>query len=86
MSVANDSAATGILGFLVKLYKPIILWVTAVFATKEEVAAIEQTIDLHDVTQQTAAAIWSGYIFATTDTDNAQSNGESEQSGESEQE
>ena len=36
MSVANDSAATGILGFLVKLYKPIYDWAMATFATKSE--------------------------------------------------
>ncbi len=57
------------------------LWssITATFATKDEVAAIE-TADVTDVSQSTAAAIWSNYTFATTDNDQAQSG---EQSGES---
>lgn len=54
------------------------------FATKAEVAAIEQTVDLHKVSQSTAAAIWDDYVFATTDNDNVQQNGASEQSGGSE--
>lgn len=37
MSVANDTSATGIRGFLVKLYKPIYLWAKATFATTDEV-------------------------------------------------
>ena len=39
-SVANESAATGITGFLQRLYKPIYAWASDCFATKEQVAAI----------------------------------------------
>lgn len=66
-TVANESAATtGILGFLIKLYKPIYQWANNTFATKEEVAAIE-TADVSDVSQQTANAIWNDYTFSTND-------------------
>lgn len=37
MSVANESEATGIIGFLQRLYKPIYIWAMNTFATKEEV-------------------------------------------------
>ena len=45
------------------------LWssITANFATKEEVAAIEQEVDVTDVSQATANAIWDDYTFTTTD-------------------
>lgn len=65
-TVANEQAATGIRGFLIKLYKPIYQWANSTFATKEEVAAIE-TADVSDVSQQTAGAIWHDYTFSTTD-------------------
>ena len=65
-TVANEQAATGIRGFLVKLYKPIYQWANSTFATKEDVAAIE-TADVSDVSQQTAGAIWGDYTFSTTD-------------------
>ena len=78
-TVANEQAATGIRGFLVKIYKPIYQWANSTFATKEDVTAIE-TSTVSNVSQQTAAAIWSNYTFATTDNDQAQ---QSEQSGES---
>ena len=42
--VANELAATGITGFLQRLYKPIIQWANSVFATKDDVAAIEGTL------------------------------------------
>ena len=77
--VANELAATGIEGFIQRLYKPIYLWAKNIFATKEDVAAIE-TSTVSKVSQQTAAAIWSNYTFATTDNDQAQ---QSEQSGDS---
>lgn len=51
----------------------------ATFATKTELAAVG-TANVTDVSQSTAAAIWSNYTFATTDNDQAQQN---EQSGES---
>ena len=54
------------------------------FATKDEVAAIEQTVDIQKVSQSTAAAIWNDYVFATADNDNAQSNDAQEQSVEGE--
>lgn len=38
--VANESAATGIIGFLQRLYEPIYSWANGIFATKQEVAAI----------------------------------------------
>lgn len=64
------------------------LWkqIVGTFATKTEVAAIEQTVDLQKVSQSTAAAIWNDYVFATTDNDDAQSNNSQEQSGEEQQE
>jgi len=65
-TVANEQAATGIRGFLIKLYKPIYQWANSTFATKEDVAAIE-TADVSDVSQQTAGAIWGDYTFSTTD-------------------
>ena len=65
-TVANEQAATGIRGFLVKLYKPIYQWANSTFATKDDVAAIE-TADVSDVSQQTAGAIWGDYTFSTTD-------------------
>ena len=40
-NVANESAATGLSGFLQKAYKPIYAWANRVFATKEDIAAIE---------------------------------------------
>ena len=45
------------------------LWnsIKAKFATKEEVAAIEQNVNVTDVSQETAHAIWNGYVFTTTD-------------------
>ena len=39
---------------------------TMKFATKAEVAAIK-TADVTDVSQETAHAIWNGYVFTTTD-------------------
>ena len=54
------------------------------FAAYDEVAAIEQTVDIQKVSQSTAAAIWNDYVFATTDNDNAQSNDSQEQSVEGE--
>lgn len=65
-TVANEQAATGIRGFLIKLYKPIYQWANSTFATKEDVAAIE-TSTVSDVSQQTAGAIWGDYTFSTTD-------------------
>ena len=56
------------------------------YATKSALAAVETAVDLTDVSQATAAAIFSNYTFATTDTDSAQSGNEQsgeEQSGES---
>lgn len=38
-NVANESAATGIQGFMQKLYKPIYVWANGLFATKTELAA-----------------------------------------------
>lgn len=37
MSVATETPATGIIGFLQRLYKPIYVWAMATFATKAEV-------------------------------------------------
>lgn len=45
----------------------------AKYATKAELSAVEQTVTITDVSQATAAAIFSNYTFATTDTDSAQS-------------
>lgn len=56
------------------------------YATKSALAAVETAVDLTDVSQATAAAIFSNYTFATTDSDSAQSGNEQsgeEQSGES---
>ena len=65
--VANELAATGIEGFIQRLYKPIYLWAKNTFATKDELSAIEQDASVSDVSQQTAAAIWKDYTFSTTD-------------------
>lgn len=56
------------------------------YATKSALAAVETAVDLTDVSQATAAAIFSNYTFATTDSDSAQSGNEQsggEESGES---
>ncbi len=48
------------------------------YATKAELESVEETVDISDVSQATAAAIFSNYVFATTDSDSAQSgNGQS---------
>lgn len=66
-SVANEqSAATGIQGFLEKLYTPIIVWAESIFATKEDVAAIAGA-DLSFADDEDAEAIWDDYTFSTTD-------------------
>ena len=62
----EQSAATGILGFLTKLYTPVYEWATDVFATKEEVAAIAGA-DLTLATDADAEAVWDDYTFSTTD-------------------
>jgi len=66
-NVANEStAATGIQGFLERLYKPIYEWATGVFATKEDVAAIAGA-DLTLAADEDAEAVWDDYTFSTTD-------------------
>lgn len=42
--VANESAATGIPGFLHRLFAPIYSWVNGNFATKQDVAAINGAV------------------------------------------
>jgi hypothetical protein len=66
-NVANEpSAATGIQGFLERLYKPVYEWASGIFATKEEVAAIAGA-DLTFADDEDAEAIWDDYTFSTTD-------------------
>ena len=65
-NVANDVAATGILGFLRKLYEPIIVWANGQFATKTDVAAIPGA-NLELASDSDAEDIWDGYTFSTTD-------------------
>ena len=50
-NVANESAATGIQGFMQKLYKPIYVWANGLFATKTELAAATAA------SEQTCAAL-----------------------------
>lgn len=52
----------------------------ATFATKEEVAALTGA---QIVTEQEAHAIWTNYVFATTDSDSNNGNG-NESGGEEE--
>ena len=66
-NVANEpSAATGIQGFLERLYKPVYVWASGIFATKEEVAAIAGA-DLTFANDEDAEAVWDDYTFSTTD-------------------
>lgn len=65
-NVANDVAATGILGFTKRLYEPIIAWANGMFATKTEVAAIPGA-NLELASDSDAEDIWDGYTFSTTD-------------------
>lgn len=64
------------------LFKKLSVLMTAKFATKDELSTVEQTVDLSDVSQATAAAIFSNYVFATTDTDQSQSGDQSGESGD----
>ena len=63
-NVANEQAATGINGFVQKLFGPISLWVSTFFATKAEVAAMGGLTPADDAD---ADAVWDNYIFSTTD-------------------
>lgn len=61
--VANELAATGIEGFIQRLYKPIYLWAKNTFATKEDISGSNVSI----VDQSTAEAVWGDYTFSTSD-------------------
>ena len=57
MRVANDSAATGIMGFLMRLYKPIYVWAVATFATKSEAGLLP--VDITTLTPNSTFRAWS---------------------------
>ena len=61
--VANELAATGIEGFIQKLYKPIYLWAKNTFATKDDISGS----NVSSVDQSTAEAVWKNYTFSTSD-------------------
>lgn len=64
--VANGTVATGIEGFIQRLYDPLIVWANGFFATKTEVAAIAGA-NLSIADDEDAEAIWEDYTFGTTD-------------------